>query len=143
MNYINVVICPSITSGFWDCGSSSLVESFQDPGFTMKAQGGFGPHLWCWREGSNTKNKPKKKKNHRLLKMKIYLSCFWSFFFLKLLINTAVLYLFLGPLKCSDWEVGEIVFWYLWFERWLSGWENLLFFLRPWVWLPAYMSESS
>lgn len=61
MNYINVVICPSVTSGFWDCGSSSLVESFQDPGFTMKAQGGFGPHLWCWRRGVIPKINQKKK----------------------------------------------------------------------------------
>lgn len=71
-----MVICPSITSGFWDYGSSSLIESFQDPGFTMKAQGGFSPHLWCWRKGIIPKRNQKEKPKHRLLEMRIYLSCF-------------------------------------------------------------------
>lgn len=69
MNYISVVICPSQMSGFWDWGSSSLVECFEDPAFTVKAQGGFDPHLWCWGKDNNSKNK---LKNHRLLEMRIY-----------------------------------------------------------------------
>lgn len=95
MNYINVVICPSIISGFWNYGSSSLVESFQDPGFTMKAQGAFDPHLWCWRRGIIPKinqKTPKALWDENLFEL------FLSFFFLKSLIDNSIALFF----SCSS-----------------------------------------